>query len=144
MDLFMFVDSDHAGIQHTWRSSSGFFIYLNTVLISGYSNRQSTIETCTFGAKFVAMKTGVEALWWIRCKLCMIGIPIDGATHIYGDSMSVINNTLKPKSILNMLSHSMWVSSNGWIPYCTCWWWCKSHWFIDKGLMRWKEEVHSI
>ncbi len=26
--------------------------------------------------------------------------PIDGATHIYGDSMSVINNTLQPESVL--------------------------------------------
>ncbi len=29
-----------------------------------------------------------------------MGIPIDGATHIYGDSMLVINNTFKPESIL--------------------------------------------
>ncbi len=30
----------------------------------------------------------------------MIGIPIDGATHIYRDNMSVINNTSKPESVL--------------------------------------------
>ncbi|KAL7448007.1 hypothetical protein ACHAXS_000121 [Conticribra weissflogii] len=29
-----------------------------------------------------------------------MGILIDGATHIYGDSMSVINNTSKPESVL--------------------------------------------
>ncbi len=46
------------------------------------------------------MKTGVEALCGIRYKLHMMGIPIDGATHIYRDSMSVINNTSKPESIL--------------------------------------------
>ncbi len=55
---------------------------------------------CTFGAEFVAMKTVVEALLGICYKLHMMGIPIDGATHIYGDSMSVIKNTSKPKTVL--------------------------------------------
>ncbi len=103
----MFVDSDHAGDQRTRRSRSGFLIYLNTALISWYSKRQSTIETCTFGAEFVAMKTGVEALRGIRYKLRMMGIPIDGATHIYGDSMSVINNTSKPKSVLKKKNNAV-------------------------------------
>ncbi len=59
----MFVNSDHAGDQRTQRSWSGFLIYLNTALISWYSKRQSTIEMCTFGVEFVAMKTGTEALY---------------------------------------------------------------------------------
>ncbi len=46
------------------------------------------------------MKTGVEALHGICYKLSVMGIPIDRATHIYGDSMSVIINTLKPESVL--------------------------------------------
>ncbi|KAL7447606.1 hypothetical protein ACHAXS_000007, partial [Conticribra weissflogii] len=45
------------------------------------------------------MKTGIEALRGIRYKLCMMGIPIDGAMHIYGDNMSVINNASKPESV---------------------------------------------
>ncbi len=100
VDLRMFVDSDHAGDQCTPRSCSGFLFYLNTALISWYSKRQLTIETCTFGTEFVAMKTGVEALRGIRYKLRMMGIPLDGATRIYGDSMSVIKNTSKPESVL--------------------------------------------
>ncbi len=65
-------------------------------MISQYSKRQSTIEMCTFGAEFVAMKTAIEALRDIRYKLHMMGIPIDGSTHIYGDSISVNINTSKP------------------------------------------------
>lgn len=30
----------------------------------------------------------------------MMGIPIDCATHIYGESMSLINNTSKPEYVL--------------------------------------------
>ncbi|KAL7452765.1 hypothetical protein ACHAXS_000285 [Conticribra weissflogii] len=103
VDLHMFVDSDHEGDQLTQQSCSGFLIFLNTALVSWYSKRQSTIEMCTFGAEFVAMKTGVEALRGICYKLRMIGIPIDGATNIYGDTMSVINYTSKPKSLLKMV-----------------------------------------
>ncbi|KAL7467066.1 LOW QUALITY PROTEIN: hypothetical protein ACHAXS_007332 [Conticribra weissflogii] len=33
VDLRMIVNSDHAGDQHTWRSCSGFLIYLNTSLL---------------------------------------------------------------------------------------------------------------
>ncbi|KAL7455165.1 hypothetical protein ACHAXS_000352, partial [Conticribra weissflogii] len=103
----MFVDSDHAGDQCTPRSCSGFLIYLNTALISWYSKRQLTIETCTFGAEFVAMKTGIKALSGISYKLRMMGIPIDGATRIYGDSTSVINNTSKPESVLKTKNNAV-------------------------------------
>ncbi len=48
----------------------------------------------------MAMKTGIDALCGIHYKLRMMGIPIDGATHIYGNSMSVIKNTSKPESVL--------------------------------------------
>ncbi len=68
------------------RSYTVFLIYLNTVLISRYSKRQYTVETCTSGTEFVVMKTGIETLQCICYKLCMMGIPIDGATHVYGDS----------------------------------------------------------
>ncbi|KAL7460605.1 hypothetical protein ACHAXS_001049 [Conticribra weissflogii] len=68
-------------------------------MISWYSKRQFKIEFCTFGAEFLAIKIGIETLQGIYYKLCMMGIPMDGATHIYGDSMSVINNTSKPESV---------------------------------------------
>ena len=60
-----------------------------------------------FGAKFVAMKTGVETLRGIRYKLRMMGIEIDGPTYIYGDNQSVINNTSKPESVLKKKSNSI-------------------------------------
>ncbi|KAL7466487.1 hypothetical protein ACHAXS_006779 [Conticribra weissflogii] len=50
------------------------------------------------------MKTGVDMLRGLRCKLRMMGVAIDGATHIHGDNMSVIKNTSKPKSTLNKKS----------------------------------------
>ena len=57
-----------------------------------------------FGAKFVAMKHGMETLKGLRYKLHMMGVQISGPSYIYGDNMSVIHNmqhlesTLKKKS----------------------------------------------
>ncbi len=47
------------------------------------------------------MKTGVDVLRGLRYKLRMMDVAIDGATHVYGDNMSVIKNTSKPESTIN-------------------------------------------
>ncbi len=84
VDLCMFVDSNHAGDKQTRRSRSSFLIYVNTALFERHSKQQATIETGVFGTEFVAMKTGVDTLRDLRCKLRMTGVAIDGATHLYG------------------------------------------------------------
>ena len=92
VDLRMWVDSEHAGEKVTRRLRTGYLIFLNTSLINWLSKKQATIEGTVFGAEFVAMKTGVEALRGIRYKLRMMGVPLTGPTYVYGDNMSVIYN----------------------------------------------------
>ena len=53
------------------------------------------------------MKQGIEALRGLRYKLRMMGIPITGPSYIYGDNMSVVNNSSKPESTLNKKSNSV-------------------------------------
>ncbi len=55
----------------------------------------------------MATKTGVEVLRGIHYELHMMGIPIGGAAHIYRDSMSVINNTSKPESVLEKKNNAI-------------------------------------
>ena len=107
VDLRMWVDSDHTGDKMKRRSRTGYFIFLNTALIDWLSKKQVTIEGSVFGADFVAMKTGVEALRGIRYKLLMMGVPLTGPTYIYGYNMSVIYNTSRPESTLNNKSNSI-------------------------------------
>ena len=57
-----FVDGDHAGDKVSCRSISGFLIYVNTALVQCFSKKQSTVETTVFGAEFVAMTQGIDAL----------------------------------------------------------------------------------
>ena len=37
----------------------------------------------------------------------MMGVPLDGPSYVYGDNMSVINNTQKPESVLKKKSNSI-------------------------------------
>ena len=104
----MWVDSDHTGDKVTRRSRTGYFIFLNTTLINWLSKKQATIEGSVFGAEFVAMKTGVEALRGIRYKLRMMGVPLNGPTYAYGDNMSVTYNTSQPESTMKKKSNSFY------------------------------------
>ena len=60
-----------------------------------------------FGAEFVAMKQGMEALRGLRYKLRMMGVKISGPSYIYGDNMSVIHNTQHPESMFKKKSNSI-------------------------------------
>ena len=71
-------------------------VYVNTALVQQFSKKQSTVETSVFGAEFVTIKQGIDALRGLRHKLTMMGIPISGSSYIYGDNMSVVNNTSRP------------------------------------------------
>ena len=107
VDIRMYVDSDFAGDKMTRRSRSGYFIFVNSAIVSWMSKKQSTIETSVFGAEFVAMKIGVEALRGLRYKLRMMGVPISGPSYIYGDNLSVVKNTQRPESTLRKKSNQV-------------------------------------
>jgi hypothetical protein len=103
----MFVDSDHVGDKVSRRSRTGFVILINRSIVDWLSKKQSTVETSVFGAEFCALKHGIENLRGIRYKLRMMGVPIDGASRIFGDNMSVVTNASKPESTLKKKSNSV-------------------------------------
>jgi hypothetical protein len=105
IDLHLFVDSDHAGEHFRRRSRTRFAIYLNMAPIVWFSKRHPTVESSVFGAEFVAMKNGIETTQGIRYKLRMMGVTIDGPTYVYGDNMSVVQNTQRPESVMKKKSN---------------------------------------
>jgi hypothetical protein len=72
-----------------------------------HSKKQAMIETSVFGAEFIAMKQGMEALRVLRYKLRIMGVSVSGPSYIYGDNMSVIHNTQRPESTLKKKSNSV-------------------------------------
>ena len=51
------------------------------------------MESAVVGAEFFTMKQAMEFSRGLRHKLRMMGVPIEGPTHMYGDNMSTIHNT---------------------------------------------------
>ena len=60
-----------------------------------------------FGAEFVAMKFGIKKLCGLWYKLCMMGVPIDGPSLVYGDNLSVIKNSQTPESQLKKKNNAI-------------------------------------
>ena len=82
-------------------------MYMNMTLVQWFSKKQSTVETSVFGAEFVAMKQGIDVMQGFRYKLRMMGISISGQSYIYGNNMSVVQNTSRPISVLGQKSNSV-------------------------------------
>ena len=53
------------------------------------------------------MKQAVEYVRGLRYKLRMMGIPCDEPAYVYGDNMSVLNNTTVPASTLKKKMNSL-------------------------------------
>ncbi len=100
VDIYAFVDADHAGNQITRRSQTGILIFLNRAPILWYSKKQNTVETSTFGSEFVAMKIATELIESLRYKLRMMGVPINGPANVFCDNDAIVTNSTIPTSTL--------------------------------------------
>jgi len=102
-----FVDASFAQNKKTRKSHSGFIIFVNRAPIMWFSKRQATVETSTFSAEYMAMKSCVSAIEALRFKLRMFGVAIDGPAYVYCDNESVVNNSSKVESTLNKKHNSV-------------------------------------
>ena len=57
-----FVDVNHSGNKVERRIQTGILIFINRAPINWYSNQQPHVEASKFGAKFCAIKVGVEII----------------------------------------------------------------------------------
>lgn len=65
----VFVDSDYARCMITRRSRTSLLAFLNSALIYWYSKRQTSVETSSFGSKFMAVKYVTEYIRGFHFKL---------------------------------------------------------------------------
>ena len=97
----IFVDSNHAHDRITGRSITGMICFVGRTPITNVSKRQSSVQTTTFGAEFVALKKAVEEAITTRYYLRSMGVAITKPVIIYGDNLSAITNTITPGSALS-------------------------------------------
>ena len=98
--ISVFFDANHAGNIVTWRSHSGFIIFVKNAPIIWFSKRQNTVEAATFWSEFVALRICKELIFALRYKLRMFGVPLDGPADVFCDNCGVVINTSKPESTL--------------------------------------------
>lgn len=98
-----FCDASHGANKKTRRSHTGYLIFVNSAPILWYSKKQATVESSTFSAELIALRTCIEAATHLRYKLRMFGIPIvnDEPTHIFCDNESAVKNASVYESTLH-------------------------------------------
>ena len=101
VNIYVFVDANHAGNLVTRRSHTGILLFVQNSPIVWLSNRQNTVETSTFGSEFVALRAARDLTVAMRYKLRMFGVPIEGPAQVFCDNQGVVKNTSIPESVLS-------------------------------------------
>jgi hypothetical protein len=83
------------------RSVTGILHFLNKTPVDWFSKLQATVETATFGSEYVAARTCTEQIIDLRTTLRYLGVPIEGATMMFGDNETVVNTASVPHSRLH-------------------------------------------
>jgi hypothetical protein len=99
VNIYTFVDANHAGNVVTRRSHTGILLFIQNSPILWLSRRQNTLETSTFGSEFVALRTARDLIMSMRYKLRMFGVPLDGPAMVFCDNQGVVKNSSIPESV---------------------------------------------
>ena len=105
--MWSYADADHAGDLVTRRSRTGFLVFLNCAPVYWMSKKQTSVESNSFGSKFIAMKQCTKYIHGLRYNLSMMGIPCTSPAFIFGKNHSALANTTIPDSTLKNKSQSI-------------------------------------
>ena len=105
LETTILVDSDHAHDQKTRRSLTGLIAFVGSTPVIWMSKRQGSVASSTYAAEFSALRTATEEAQSLRYMLRCLGcnIPADGScpTKVFGDNLSVIQNSQNPAADLS-------------------------------------------
>ncbi|KAK1694010.1 hypothetical protein QYE76_010707 [Lolium multiflorum] len=95
-DLVAYSDADWAGCPYTGRSTSGYYVYLGSSLVSWSSKRQPTVSRSSAEAEYRAVANAVAECTWLRQLLSELSCPVDKATVVFCDNMSAVYLSANP------------------------------------------------
>jgi hypothetical protein len=84
----------------TGRFVTGVLHFVNQTPVLWFTKMQPTVETATYGFKFIAAKLAVEQIMAMRITLRYLGVEVHGATRLFRDNGSVVTSSLIPDSPL--------------------------------------------
>ena len=79
------------------RSATGLLHFLNQTPIDAFSKHQNQIKSVTYRSEFMAAHQAIEQIIDLRYMLRMFGVPLDGASWLFGNNKSVIMSSTIPK-----------------------------------------------
>lgn len=91
----------------TGKSVPGILYFLNKTPVDGFSRKQSTVETSTYGSEFVAAKLAVQQIVNLRLMLRYLGVPVAGKAFMFGDNESVVKSGSMPHSKLKKRQNAL-------------------------------------
>ena len=71
------------------------------------ADTQNTVESSSFGSKFIALRIATEMIEGLRYKLRIFEVPIDGPADVFCDNQSVVNNVSISYYVLNKKQNSI-------------------------------------
>ena len=99
--LTHYVDANLFHDALTGRSVTGVLHMLNGTPIDGYSKKQATVETATYGSEFVAACICIDQVIDLQTTLRYLGVPIQEQSYMFGDNESVVNSSSIPHAKLH-------------------------------------------
>jgi hypothetical protein len=82
-------------------SVMGILPFMNKMPIHWYSKKQATVETTTYGSKFIAACTCIDQVVDLRLTLHYLSVPIRNVSYIFSNNKTIVQSVyLIFKSIL--------------------------------------------
>ena len=94
------VDANLNHCLATGRTLTGCLHFVSHTPIDSYSKRQATVETATYGSKFLASTADIEQIIDLRHTLRYLGVHIRTKSYHFGENMSVVTSSTLPHSTL--------------------------------------------
>ena len=86
-----YTDSDYAGDQDSWKSTSGYVFYIGGAAFSWRSRLQDTVANSTMEAEYIALYHASLNAVWTRNFFEQIGMALSAPLVIYCDNLPTIN-----------------------------------------------------
>jgi hypothetical protein len=91
----------------TGRAVSGVIQFVNRTPRSSFCKKKQTVETATYGPELMVTRQADHQIIYLRYTSCMMGIPLNGPSLMFGDSKSVITSSTIPLTTLNKRHNAM-------------------------------------